>query len=136
MNSVKSRIDKQDVSPSCRMCGEREETVGHIVAECKMLAQKYYKNWRHDNGGASGTLATMQELWTRKRGRLVQARAQASDRKRTDKNTMGFLHSNGSSNRRLIGLILLSWKRPVGNAYLLTLHARLTPESLTKRKKR
>ena len=30
------------------MCGEREETVGHIVAECKMLAQKYYKNWRHD----------------------------------------------------------------------------------------
>ena len=41
----------------------------------------------------------MQELWTRKRGRLVQARAQASDRKRTDKNTMGFLHSNGSSNR-------------------------------------
>ena len=47
-NSLKSRIDKQDVSPSCRMCGEREETVGHIVAECKMLAQKYYKNWRHD----------------------------------------------------------------------------------------
>ena len=29
-------------------CGEREETVGHLVAECKMLAQKYYKNWRHD----------------------------------------------------------------------------------------
>ena len=47
-NSVKNRIDKQDVSPSCRMCGEREETVGHIVAECKMLAQKYYENWRHD----------------------------------------------------------------------------------------
>ena len=47
-NSVKSRIDKQDVSPPCRMCGEREEMVGHIVAECKMLAQKYYKNWRHD----------------------------------------------------------------------------------------
>ena len=47
-NSVKSRIDKQDVSPSCRMCGERDETVGHVVAECKMLTQKYYKNWRHD----------------------------------------------------------------------------------------
>ena len=25
-NSVKSRIDKQDVSPSCRMCGERKDT--------------------------------------------------------------------------------------------------------------
>ena len=45
---MKSRIDKQDVSPSCRMCGKREETVEHIVVECKMLAQKYYKNWRHD----------------------------------------------------------------------------------------
>ena len=30
------------------MCEEREETVGYIVVECKMLAQKYYKNWRHD----------------------------------------------------------------------------------------
>ena len=31
------------------MCREREETVAHVTAECKMLAQKYYKNWRHDN---------------------------------------------------------------------------------------
>ena len=34
--SIKNKIDKQDVSPACRMCGEREETV-----ECTMLAQKY-----------------------------------------------------------------------------------------------
>ncbi len=47
-NSIKCRVDKQDVSPACRMCGEREETVAHVVAECKMLAQKYYKEWRHD----------------------------------------------------------------------------------------
>ena len=47
-NSIKCRVDKQKVSPSCRMCGEREETVAHVTAECKMLAQKYYKNWRHD----------------------------------------------------------------------------------------
>ena len=26
---------------------EREETVAHIVSECKMLAQNEYKNWRH-----------------------------------------------------------------------------------------
>ena len=47
-NSIKNRIDKQQVSPACRLCGERDETVSHIVAECKMLAQKYYQSWRHD----------------------------------------------------------------------------------------
>ena len=29
-------------------CGEREETVAHIVSECKQLAQGQYKEWRHD----------------------------------------------------------------------------------------
>ena len=37
-NSIKNRID-----PACRLCDERDETVSHIVAECKMLAQRYYK---------------------------------------------------------------------------------------------
>ena len=35
----------------CRLCGEREETVSHIVAECKILAQREYKMWRHDKVG-------------------------------------------------------------------------------------
>ena len=47
-NAIKHRIDKQDVSPLCRLCGEREETMSHVVAECKKLAQKEYKKWRHD----------------------------------------------------------------------------------------
>ncbi|XP_068707395.1 uncharacterized protein [Montipora foliosa] len=50
-NSIKNRIDKEDVSPMCRLCGEREETVSHIVAECKKLAQREYKMWRHDKVG-------------------------------------------------------------------------------------
>ena len=29
------------------MCEEGDETVGHIVSECKKLAQKQYRCWRH-----------------------------------------------------------------------------------------
>ena len=38
-NAIKNRIDRQDVSP---MCGEREETISHVVSQCKTLAQKQY----------------------------------------------------------------------------------------------
>ena len=30
------------------MCGERDETISHVVAECENLAQLQYKVWRHD----------------------------------------------------------------------------------------
>ena len=33
--------------PTCRLCGEREETVGHTAAECNKLAENQYKNCRH-----------------------------------------------------------------------------------------
>ena len=45
---IKKVIDKEDISASCRLCGERDETISHILSECKMLAQNQYKNWRHD----------------------------------------------------------------------------------------
>ena len=35
-------------SPLCRLCGEKGESVTHIVCECKKLAQREYKQ-RHDN---------------------------------------------------------------------------------------
>ena len=43
-NYITKIVDKQDVSS----CGEREETITRIVAECSKLAQKQYKVWRHD----------------------------------------------------------------------------------------
>ena len=46
-NSIKARIDKQPVSPKCRLCGAKE-TVMHVVGGCPKLAQKQYKR-RHDN---------------------------------------------------------------------------------------
>ena len=42
--STRHRIDKENVSPLCRLCGEREETVAHVVSEYKVLAQNQYKS--------------------------------------------------------------------------------------------
>ena len=47
-NWIKKNIDKQNISEKCRMCGERDESVSHIIAECATIAQTDYKE-RHDN---------------------------------------------------------------------------------------
>ena len=46
-NYTKNKIDKTSENPLCKMCGERGETVQHIICECKKLAQREYKR-RHD----------------------------------------------------------------------------------------
>ena len=51
-NWVKSNVDKENISSKCRMCGEREETIAHVVSECQKLAQREYKSWRHDKVAA------------------------------------------------------------------------------------
>ena len=45
--SIQYHIDKTEVNALCRLCGECEETVVHVL-ECKQLAQRQYKEWRHD----------------------------------------------------------------------------------------
>ena len=47
-NYTKFYIDKTVDSPLCRLCGEKGESIGHIVSECTKLAQREYKR-RHDN---------------------------------------------------------------------------------------
>ena len=47
-NWIKKKIDKQDISEKCRMCGEHEESISHILVECKKLGQIEYKQ-RHDS---------------------------------------------------------------------------------------
>ena len=42
-NYVKFHIDKGGESHLCRICRVENETVSHIVSECKMLDQKEYK---------------------------------------------------------------------------------------------
>ena len=46
-NAIRKNIYGNDCSEMCRLCGEKLETVTHIVSACKTLAQKEYKR-RHD----------------------------------------------------------------------------------------
>ena len=45
---IRKNIDGQEVSEKGRMCEERDESITHLIAESKKLAQKEYKQ-RHDN---------------------------------------------------------------------------------------
>ena len=47
-NWIRKNIDGQEVSKQFRMCGERDESITHLNADCKKLAQKECKQ-RHDN---------------------------------------------------------------------------------------
>ena len=46
-NYGKHHIDNTAESPLCSLCGEKGDTVSHIVIECKILAQREYKR-RYD----------------------------------------------------------------------------------------
>ena len=47
-NHIKARIDKTQQNSKCRLRGDRDKTINHIISECCKLAQKEYKtkhNW-------------------------------------------------------------------------------------------
>ena len=46
-NHIKAKIDETQQHSKCRLCGDRDETINHIISECSILAQKEYKT-RHD----------------------------------------------------------------------------------------
>ena len=46
-NHIKARIHKTQQNSKCRLCGDRDETINHIISVCSKLAQKEYKT-RHD----------------------------------------------------------------------------------------
>ena len=37
-NYVKAKIDKMQQNGICRLCGDRDETINHIISECSKLA--------------------------------------------------------------------------------------------------
>ena len=42
-NHIKVRIDETHQNSRCRLYGERDETINHMISECSKLAQKEYK---------------------------------------------------------------------------------------------
>ena len=47
-NQIKARIDKAQENSKFRVCGDRDETINHIISECSKLTPKEYKtrhNW-------------------------------------------------------------------------------------------
>ena len=46
-NHIKARIDKTQQNSKCRLCGDKDETINHIISGCSKMAQKEYKA-RHD----------------------------------------------------------------------------------------
>ena len=44
---IKAKIDNTQEQSKCRMCGEKDETVNHLISECSKMAQREYKR-RHD----------------------------------------------------------------------------------------
>ena len=47
INHIKARKDKTQQNSKCRLCGDRDETIKHILSECSKLTQREYKA-RHD----------------------------------------------------------------------------------------
>ena len=39
-NCIKAKIDKTQKNGECRLCGDRDKTVNHIISECNKLAKK------------------------------------------------------------------------------------------------
>ena len=49
-NHIKARIDNTQQNSRCRLCGDRDETINHIISEFSKLDQKEYKTI-HDRVG-------------------------------------------------------------------------------------
>ena len=60
-NHIKARIDKTQQNRKCTLCGDRDETINHIISECSKLAQKEYKT-RHDRRGQCDPLENVEEI--------------------------------------------------------------------------
>ena len=45
-NHIKARMDKTQQNSKCKLCGDRDETINHLITECSKLAQGVYGETR------------------------------------------------------------------------------------------
>ena len=58
---IKAIIDKTQQNSKCRLCGDKNETINHIISEFSKLVQKEFKT-RHDWVGERDTLGIVEEI--------------------------------------------------------------------------
>ena len=44
-NHIKARIDKTQQNSRCRLCGDRDKTINHIISECSKFVLKVWARW-------------------------------------------------------------------------------------------
>ena len=79
--------------PTCRLCGEREETIMHVLSECKKTAQTEYKK-RHDKVRHLDLLEALPDLQSTSFQQLVWTSGRNSHRNPSGENSLGLQHPN------------------------------------------
>ena len=64
IRNLKNVVYRENVQSICRVCGAADETVAHIVSEYTKLAQKDYKQVRHDNVAKMGIQKSRKTIHT------------------------------------------------------------------------
>ena len=90
-NHIKARIDKTQHNSRCRLCGDRNETINHIISECSKLAQQEYKN-RYDSLGIVQKI----EVWPYEK--MVYTELRICPGEWDAQTPQGFLYTNESPN--------------------------------------
>ena len=95
-NHIKVRIDKTQQNSKCRLCGDRDKAINHIISECSKLAQKEYKA-RLDWVGKviHGNVQEIQ-IWPCQQ--MVYAQPRTCPRKWYTQTPVGLWYTNGSPN--------------------------------------
>ena len=85
---------------SCRLCGDRDEMINHIINECCKLTQKEYKTI-HKLGGQGDPLEIVQEteVWPYKQ--MVYVQPSICPGEWEAQTPLGFGDTNGSPNQTL-----------------------------------
>ena len=55
-NYVKGRIDKMLQNSKCKLCGDRDEMINHMISKCSKLMLKEYKTQLSGEGDPLGTV--------------------------------------------------------------------------------